>query len=71
MVVNCALIACHMHGCCIMQKCIDTANSQQKKLLTHTIARHTRAFVKDAFANYVIQYILDLKIPDVGTIVGE
>ena len=27
--------------------------------------------MKDAFANYVIQYILDLKITDVGTIVGE
>ena len=27
--------------------------------------------MKDAFANYVIQYILDLKLTDVGTIVGE
>ena len=27
--------------------------------------------MKDAYANYVIQYILDMKLSDVGTIVGE
>ena len=71
MMASADLIACHMHGCCIMQKCIDAANAEQRKALTITIARHTRKFVKDAFANYVIQYILDLKIPEVGTIVGQ
>lgn len=50
-----------MHGCCIMQKCIDAANPMQRKLLIHQIAENTRLFVKDAFANYVIQYILNLK----------
>mmetsp|Transcript_533 Transcript_533/g.669 ORF Transcript_533/g.669 Transcript_533/m.669 type:complete len:156 (+) Transcript_533:2064-2531(+) len=54
MMSNCAEIACHMHGCCIMQKCIDAANSHQKKHLILKIASHTRIFVKDAFANYVI-----------------
>ena len=39
--------------------------------MTQAIARNTKTFVKDAFANYVIQYILDLKIPDVSTIVGS
>jgi len=34
------------------------------------IANHTRTFVKDAFANYVIQYILDLKVAEISTIVG-
>ena len=36
-----------------------------------TIASHTRLFVKDAFANYVIQYILNLRDPDISTIVGQ
>ena len=49
-----------------MQKCIDAANDHQKKMLTLTIARHTSIFVKDPYANYVIQYILDLKIAEVG-----
>ena len=28
MIASCAKIACHMHGCCIMQKCIDAANPE-------------------------------------------
>ena len=35
-----------------------------------TIAKHTRLFVEDPFANYVIQYILDLKITEVNREVG-
>ena len=35
-----------------------------------TIAKHTRIFVKDPFANYVIQYVLDLKMIDVNREVG-
>ncbi len=35
------------------------------------IAKHTLTFVKDPFANYVIQYILDLKDPDVCETVGQ
>ena len=61
MMANCVQIACHMHGCCIMQKCIDSANHHQRKYLILKIAENTRLFVKDAFANYVIQYILNLK----------
>ena len=35
------------------------------------IAEHTGLFVKDAFANYVIQYILNLRDPEVCTLVGK
>jgi hypothetical protein len=34
------------------------------------IAKHTRIFVKDPFANYVIQYVLDLKMGDVNKEIG-
>jgi hypothetical protein len=54
-----------------MQKSIDSANPTQKKLLILEIAEHTRTFVKDPFANYVIQYILDLKDKDVCIKVGQ
>ena len=45
MMANCEQIACHMHGCCIMQKSIDMADPTQKQALVVTIAKHTRAFV--------------------------
>ena len=58
---QCAQISCHKHGCCLMQKGIDAASEQQKELLMCTVASHTKTFVRDPFANYVIQYILALK----------
>jgi len=54
-----------------MQKCIDSANQQQKRDLTLTIARHTKLFVRDPFANYVIQYVLDLKMDEINTEIGN
>lgn len=54
-----------------MQKCIDAAAPAQRTQLTMRIAVHTQIFVKDPFANYVIQYILDLHIPEVSVVVGE
>ena len=53
-----------------MQKCIDNASQKQLISLTMTIAKHTRLFVEDPFANYVIQYVLDLKIFFVNREVG-
>ena len=68
--LKCQLISCHKHGCCLMQKGIDAANSVQKEMLTMTVAGHTRLFVRDPFANYVIQYVLGLKMSHVCREVG-
>lgn len=35
------------------------------------IAVHTKNFVRDPFANYVVQYILDLKVPTICQEVGQ
>ena len=51
---QCVEVACHKHGCCIMQKCIDAANEEQKKSLTKCIAKNTLIFVKNPFGNYVV-----------------
>lgn len=68
---QCATIACHKHGCCIMQKCIDSATENQMHQLTHAIASNTLAFVMDPFANYVVQYILKLKIDGVNAMISQ
>lgn len=54
MIKQCVEIACHKHGCCVMQKCIDGADTAQKMELTYEIARHTRTFVKNPYGNYVV-----------------
>ena len=71
MIAKCAAIACHKHGCCVMQKCVDAADPVQKKELMMKIADSTRVFVKNPFGNYVVQYVLELKVEDVNRRIGE
>jgi pumilio RNA-binding family len=68
---QCVEIACHKHGCCIMQKCIDAASQPQKKSLTQCIAKNTLVFVKNPFGNYVVQFVLKLKNQQVNLIVSK
>lgn len=58
---NCVHVATHRHGCCVMQRCIDYGNSEQREALISEILNKTLLLVQDPFGNYVIQYILDLK----------
>lgn len=71
MKAQCVQIACHKHGCCIMQKCIDASTPAQKKALTHEIAINTLTFVKNPFGNYVVQFVLNLKISSINVIISR
>jgi len=67
----CKEIACHKHGCCVMQKCIDAANPKQRRQLVEQIASLTPHFVRNPFGNYVVQYVLDMKDLEVNKLIGE
>ena len=71
MMQKCVEIACHKHGCCVMQKCIDGAIPSQKLELTLKIADHTQIFVRNPYGNYVVQYVLELKMVEVNQRIGE
>ena len=71
MIKQCVQIACHKHGCCVMQKCIDAANQEQKRALTMEIAENTKTFVKNPFGNYVVQYVLEMKNTAVNQRIGQ
>eukprot|EP00897_Mesotaenium_endlicherianum_P003606 jgi/Mesen1/3273/ME000019S02688 len=60
---NCVEIATHRHGCCVLQRCIDFASTQQKDRLVAEVAANALVLSQDAFGNYVVQYILDLNLP--------
>lgn len=49
------------HGCCVIQKCIDCATSSQKQMLIKKIVENTYTLMCDAYGNYVMQYIINLK----------
>lgn len=48
----------------MLQRCIDHASKAQKAQLAAEITVNALPLVQDAFGNYVVQYILDLNIPE-------
>ncbi|KAG9144294.1 hypothetical protein Leryth_016949 [Lithospermum erythrorhizon] len=59
----CAEIATHRYGCCVLNQCIvHSSRCHQEKLVTE-ICANGLLLSQDSFGNYVIQNILELKIP--------
>ncbi|KAK9110678.1 hypothetical protein Sjap_018738 [Stephania japonica] len=59
----CVDIATHRHGCCVLQRCIGHSTGEQRKILVTEISANGLLLAQNAYGNYVIQYILELKIP--------
>lgn len=54
------IVGTHRHGCCVLQRCVDHATSQQRDVLVSQVINSAHVLVQDPFGNYVLQYILDL-----------
>ncbi|RKF71683.1 putative rna-binding protein [Golovinomyces cichoracearum] len=60
---HCVDVGTHRHGCCVLQRCIDHTDGEQKAWLIRQISNNAYVLVQDPFGNYVVQYILDLNEP--------
>ncbi|TPX50553.1 hypothetical protein SeLEV6574_g00860 [Synchytrium endobioticum] len=67
---NCVDVATHRHGCCVLQRCIDSASEPQKVQLVNEISRNALVLVQNEFANYVVQYVLE-KAPSHVNVVSQ
>jgi hypothetical protein len=54
-------LATHKHGCCVMQKCIDYANTKQRHELILRVIHNTYILMCDQYGNYVLQYVIGLR----------
>ncbi|KAL3617269.1 hypothetical protein CASFOL_038814 [Castilleja foliolosa] len=61
----CVEIARHQHGCCVLQRCITCATGKHRENLLQEISANGLLLAQDAYGNYVIQFILELKIPSI------
>ncbi|KAJ2382888.1 hypothetical protein GGI23_007269, partial [Coemansia sp. RSA 2559] len=61
---SCTDVATHRHGCCVFQRCIDYSSVGQKGQLVDVIITQALTLVQDPFGNYVVQYVLDLGVPE-------
>ncbi|KAJ4832386.1 hypothetical protein Tsubulata_009522 [Turnera subulata] len=59
----CVDIATHQHGCCVLQRCIDHSTGKHRENLVAEISQNGLLLAQDPYGNYVVQFVLDLKIP--------
>jgi len=43
-------------GCCVLQRCIDYGNSNQKKILLNAVMKNLMALIVDQFGNFVVLF---------------
>ncbi|KAL7579003.1 hypothetical protein ACA910_019047 [Epithemia clementina (nom. ined.)] len=53
-------VARHRHGCCVIQRCLDSAPSEARSHLVRRIVEKALELMQDAYGNYVVQYVLDV-----------
>ncbi|XP_043693848.1 meiotic coiled-coil protein 2-like isoform X2 [Telopea speciosissima] len=58
----CVDIATHRHGCCVLQRCIAHSTGEHREKLVAEICTNGLLLAQDAFGNYVVQFVLELKI---------
>ena len=57
---NSFYLATKKHSCCVLQKCIEYSNEQQKKEFLKVIADKSYGLFNDQYGNYVVQYCINL-----------
>lgn len=53
-------VARHRHGCCVIQRCLDSPPSDARAFLVSRIVEKALELMQDAYGNYVVQYVLDV-----------
>ncbi|XP_022749110.1 putative pumilio homolog 7, chloroplastic [Durio zibethinus] len=68
----CVDIATHQHGCCVLQRCISHSTGEYQEKLVEEISTNGLLLSQDAYGNYVVQFILELKIPSaLSTLISQ
>ncbi|KAL5559013.1 hypothetical protein UlMin_035224 [Ulmus minor] len=62
----CVNIATHRHGCCVLQKCIAHSTGRHQHKLVTEILKHGLFLAQDPFGNYVVQYLIEQRLPIVS-----
>jgi hypothetical protein len=53
-------VARHRHGCCVIQRCLDSQPGPARAHLVRRIVDKSLELMQDAYGNYVVQYVLDV-----------
>ena len=53
-------LATKKHSCCVLQKCIEYSNEEQKLKFLEIISQKSNGLFNDQYGNYVVQYCINL-----------
>ena len=65
------IVTRHRHGCCVVQRCLDAADSHHRALLVRRIEENALQLMQDPFANYTVQYVIENGDPREGLRIVE
>ena len=68
---ECVRVSTHRHGCCVLQRSLDHAPEAQREPIIASVVTNARKLVLDPFGNYVVQYVLDLRRPELTRGIGQ
>ena len=51
-------ISMHKHGCCVLQKCFEKINNEERKPLINNLLKNCKELISDKCGNYIIQFII-------------
>ncbi|KAG0520869.1 hypothetical protein BDA96_08G111400 [Sorghum bicolor] len=69
--LHCLDIGMQCHGCCVLQRCIARSRGEHRDKLVAAIAGNGFKLAQDAYGNYVVQYVIDLKIPNANSSLAQ
>lgn len=58
------IISRDKYGCCMLQKCVECGNMDQKKILISLSLKYATLLITSQYGNYILQYIVKLGIYD-------
>ncbi|KAF5444162.1 hypothetical protein F2P56_036659 [Juglans regia] len=64
---HCVDLGTHQHGCCVLQRCISHSTGELQENLVAEISANGLLLAQDAYGNYVVQFILELRIPSAAS----
>lgn len=67
---NSPSLATHRHGCCVIQKYLETSKGEMLRMLLEKLINNCLLLIVDQFGNYVIQSILLMNNRDCGNAIA-
>ena len=68
---NILSIAMHKHGCCVLQKCFEKINNEERKPLINNLLKNCKELISDKCGNYIIQFIISFNDENIMKFIND